>query len=170
MQDTTENCQADAVRVSDGALGKSVCAARAVEAGQLLLQAWGERVLARGRHSIQVDHDMHILCPAPTQYLNHSCDPNCGLLIRPEEEKLELRALRAIEEGEELTVDYATFEYEISFMPERCLCGAAICRGYITGYKDLPAERRAAYGPYVASYLQRQPEAAAKKKQVPAGV
>ena len=34
-----------------------------------------------------------------------------------------------------------------------CLCGAEICRGAVTGWKDLPAERKADYEGQVAPYL-----------------
>jgi hypothetical protein len=40
-------------------------------------------------------------------------------------------------------------------MPKRCLCESAICRGGVTGYKDLPEPTRRAYAPYVAEYLQK---------------
>jgi hypothetical protein len=35
-----------------------------------------------------------------------------------------------------------------------CLCGAARCRGSITGWKNLPAARKADYGELVAPYLR----------------
>jgi hypothetical protein len=35
-----------------------------------------------------------------------------------------------------------------------CLCGAARCRGSVTGWKDLPAARKADYGELVAPYLR----------------
>jgi hypothetical protein len=33
------------------------------------------------------------------------------------------------------------------------LCGAAACRGTITGWKDLPPDRKAAYQGLIAPYL-----------------
>jgi hypothetical protein len=35
-----------------------------------------------------------------------------------------------------------------------CLCGAARCRGSVTGWKDLPAARKDDYGELVAPYLR----------------
>ena len=43
--------------------------------------------------------------------------------------------------------------HAIEHFPARCLCGADACRGQVTGWKDLPAERKAAYGDLVAPYL-----------------
>src|SRR5206468_2375220 len=108
----------------------------------------------RTRHSLQVDHDRHIVITGPIELINHSCDPNCGVLIRLDAEVLEIRARRPIPRGEELWTDYAMFEWEIEHMTDRCLCGTSLCRGRITGYWGLPEERREAYGPYVAAYLR----------------
>jgi hypothetical protein len=44
--------------------------------------------------------------------------------------------------------------YAIEHFPDRCLCGAATCRGAVSGWKDLPEERKAAYGELVAPYLR----------------
>ncbi len=57
---------------------------------------------------------------------NHSCDANCGF------DGLNMVARRAIALGEELTLDYAEFMNEQSD-PFECNCGAAQCRGTITG-------------------------------------
>lgn len=146
------------VQIQEGPLGRSVFLSRPVEAGEQILSGWAWRVPRRTRHSFQVDVDTHVEIDGPIELINHSCEPNCGLLIFPEEPRLEIYALRRIEAGEELTHDYAAFEDDIQFMPGRCLCGASTCRGRITGYKDLPAERRAALGRYVAPYLLRLAE------------
>lgn len=142
------------VEVREGRLGKGVHAARRIERGEVILTGWGRTSPVRTRHSMQVDRDMHVTIDTPLQYINHSCEPNCGLLVRPEVRTVELHALRTIEAGEELTQDYAAFEDRIQFMTGPCLCQSAHCRGRVTGYHDLPAERRAALGPYVAPYLR----------------
>jgi hypothetical protein len=56
--------------------------------------------------------------------------------------------------GEELTFDYAMRNFTIDHFPAVCLCGAARCRGSITGWKDLPAARKDDYGELVAPYLR----------------
>jgi hypothetical protein len=142
------------IEIRDGDLGKAVHATELIEEGRCILRGWGSRISHRSRHSMQVDHDRHVVIPGPIELINHSCDPNCGVLVRPEAESLEIYALRPIAEGEELFTDYASFEYEILHMPGRCLCGTSICRGKITGYKDLPESRKAALGRYIAGYLR----------------
>ena len=59
----------------------------------------------------------------PTNFLNHSCDPNAGY-----DGSEYIVALRPIPAGEEIRMDYGTFSF--SFDHEfTCRCGAANCRG-----------------------------------------
>jgi cyanophycin synthetase len=157
-----------AVEIREGRLGKAVHALEAFEKGQTVLCGWGRPTPSRVRESIQVDVDLHIVPPPPLLYLNHSCKPSCGILIQRDAERLEVRALRRIEPGEELTVDYATFEQEIAGYNGRCLCGAPSCRGRITGYKDLPEALRETYGPYIAPHLRAAEVAGRGAEQEPA--
>jgi len=60
----------------------------------------------------------------PMRYTNHSCQPNARLCIR--QGRVEFYALRAIEPGEEITVDYGETHHE-GRLP--CRCGAPGCRG-----------------------------------------
>lgn len=133
-------------------LGKAVYARTSIEEGEVVVAGWGPRV-KRGAHSFQVGPDTHIRIRNEIELINHSCDPNCGVVLPLGVELMQAVALRRIEPGEELTTDYAMHDFEILYMPDRCGCGSALCRGRITGYRDLPLERRAAYGPYVAEYL-----------------
>lgn len=144
-----------AVEVRDGRLGRCVVASRSFQPGETLVRGWGVAVPERTQHSIQVDGETHIEVGSPIRFLNHSCEPNCGLLLRRNDEVMEIQALRPLAAGDELTLDYATFEYEILFMSEPCLCGASRCRGRITGFKDLPVELVEYYGDYIADYLQQ---------------
>lgn len=140
------------VEVRASRLGRGVYARRRIEAGEEVLTGWGEQV-ERSIHSFQVGPDTHVRIANEIELINHSCEPNCGILLPLNATLLRVMALRAIEPGEEITTDYATHDYEIEFMPERCSCGSAHCRGRISGYRDLPPDRRAAYGPHVAEYL-----------------
>lgn len=62
---------------------------------------------------------------------NHSCDANCGYI------GLNVYTLRPVRKGEELTLDYALFLDE-TMEPFDCSCGAANCRGRITGTRRVP--------------------------------
>ena len=79
-------------------------------------------------------------------YLNHSCEPNVGV-----RGNVLFVAMRAIASGEELTIDYAMIDdedYELS-----CRCGAARCRGTLTGRDWRRPELQARYGGYFSAYL-----------------
>ena len=78
--------------------------------------------------------------------LNHACDPNAWL------EGLDLVARRDIEQGEEITVDYATFCNE-SMRAFECECGSPDCRQLIRGTDYLmPFVDR--YGHHVSDYVR----------------
>ena len=64
--------------------------------------------------------------PANWAPQNHSCDPNTTY------EGLNVVALRNIEKGEELTLNYANFLDE-NMEPFDCRCGAPNCCGRVTG-------------------------------------
>ena len=86
--------------------------------------------------------------------VNHSCDPNCGVRFNAAVDGFDFVALTTIAAGEEIMFDYAMRNYAIEHFPTQCLCGAAACRGVVTGWRDLPAERKAFYGDFVAPYLR----------------
>ncbi len=142
------------VEVRNGRLGRIVAAIRDIPAGETVVKTWGEQVPERSRQSIQVEMNLHVVPDGVAVLMNHSCDPNCGVVIRSGVRQIEIRALRPIKAGEEITVDYDTFEYEVSHLDGPCLCGAAKCRGTVAGYKHLPADVRARYGDYIAEYLR----------------
>ena len=85
--------------------------------------------------------------------VNHSCDPNCGVRVNEAVKGFDFVALRPIAADEEITFDYAMRNYVIEHFPAVCLCGTDACRGEVTGWKDLPTVRKAAYGDLVAPYL-----------------
>src|SRR5512141_2336583 len=57
-------------------------------------------------------------------YLNHSCEPNCGL-----RGQITFVAMRPIKRGEELTIDYAMTDSGGEAMI--CQCGQPACRSVI---------------------------------------
>lgn len=61
-----------------------------------------------------------------THYINHSCEPNTYMKILYGH--ILFIALRDIELGEEITIDY---ESTLHSNKKRCICGAPSCRGTI---------------------------------------
>jgi SET domain-containing protein len=54
------------------------------------------------------------------RYANHGCQPNAESAVR--NGKVILRALRAIEPGEEITYDYGPEYFELFIRPKGCRC------------------------------------------------
>jgi SET domain-containing protein len=77
-------------------------------------------------------------------YVNHSCDPNCKVVI--EEYDASLVTIKAVGPGEELTWDYSTTSTD---SPEiwalNCKCGAFNCRRRISGFQTLPPHTQGYY-------------------------
>ena len=59
-----------------------------------------------------------------TQYINHCCEPNA--YMRVVAGRILIFALRDIEPGEEITLDYGETYHPDTY---RCRCGAPSCRG-----------------------------------------
>lgn len=80
-------------------------------------------------------------------YNNHSCQPNCGM-----RGEITFIAIKKINVGEELTVDYAFIDNEdYSF---ECNCGSENCRHTITGHDWKIKSLQEKYYPYFAQYLK----------------
>ncbi|MFA7681900.1 MAG: SET domain-containing protein-lysine N-methyltransferase [Candidatus Peribacteraceae bacterium] len=75
-------------------------------------------------------------------FVNHSCNPNCGIKI--DKRCVRLIAIKQIEPGEEITWDYSTTMYHDDFKM-KCLCGSEICRKVICEYKYLPDHLKRKY-------------------------
>jgi hypothetical protein len=129
--------------------GEIVC----VKGGYIFTRATlGEIAPVLGPAEIQITDDLFI-GPLHAEerdggmiFSNHSCDPNIGV-----QGQIVFVALRRLVTGEELTHDWATTdddEYTLT-----CKCGAAACRGVITGRdwqkKDLQRKYRGMFSWYL---------------------
>jgi hypothetical protein len=131
-----------------------VFARRSFATGELvLLGVPGRPAPGNHSHANQVSLTEWVFEDGNGPKVNHSCDPNCGVRVNPAVAGFDFVARRPIAAGEEITFDYAMRNYAIEHFPGGCLCGADICRGAVTGWKDLPAERKADYEGLVAPYL-----------------
>ncbi len=85
----------------------------------------------------------------PFRCINHSCDPNIGFKT-----PRRAHALRDIETGEELTVDYSSIEY-VDHWRISCKCKTKKCRGIIRAVQYLPSRLYKSYLPYIPRFLQK---------------
>ena len=139
--------------VSGDGRGEGVLATRRFKPGETVVVGEIERRLPGNHsHATQVGLGQYVLLSGFGSKVNHSCDPNCGVRGKASGAP-DLVARRNIAPGEEITFDYAMRNYSIEHFPSPCLCAAAACRGTITGWKDLPPDRKAAYQGLIAPYL-----------------
>jgi hypothetical protein len=128
------------VYIGKSNMGIGIFAVRSVRKGEVLLQLNGDIIsledsIALGEdecYSVQVEAREYIQPGAPARFINHSCDPNCGLTG-----DLFLVAICDIGKDEELFFDYSTTMLERRWEMD-CKCGTAICRGRIRDFDTLP--------------------------------
>ncbi len=104
-------------------------------------------------HAIQIDDDVFMTSAppfSPADCVNHSCDPNCGLLG-----SIVLVTMRPVTAGEELCFDYAMSDTD-PYDEFSCACGTAACRGTITGKDWRLPELQVRYDGYFSSYIARK--------------
>jgi hypothetical protein len=142
------------LRRAAGGKGDAVLATRSFAAGDTVMVGFLVGPLTgNDSHATQVGPDRWARHGGLGPKVNHSCDPNCGVRLN-EGQAFDFVARRPIGAGQEVTFDYAMRNFTIDHFPAVCLCGAERCRGSVTGWKDLPAARKAAYGELVAPYLR----------------
>jgi len=128
-----------------------------------LVSMWGGRVARKNEidsamprfteRVLQIEEDLYLLTVGekePNDCFNHSCDPNLGFTGQ-----IGLLALRDIQEGEELTFDYAMSDGE-PYDEFDCRCGSPNCRKKITGDDWKLPELWARYKGYFSPYLARR--------------
>jgi uncharacterized protein len=135
------------IDIAHGRFGKKVVAASPIKKNLSVLRLSGvpvsfeetKKLGDKESFGLQVSGDCYIYLDAPGRYINHSCDPNCG--VTP---SLDLIAIKNIQEGEELTYDYSTTMLERDWTME-CKCGTARCRKVIMDFDQLPKETQQYY-------------------------
>ncbi|HSK48951.1 MAG TPA: SET domain-containing protein-lysine N-methyltransferase [Solirubrobacterales bacterium] len=137
----------------EGDKGGGVRATRDFRIGETVMIGMLEgEVPCNDSHATQIGRDTWARHGGLGPKVNHSCNPNCGVALN-ETGACDFVARKSILSGEEITFDYAMRNYSIEHFPDGCLCGADICRGSVTGWKDLSAERKSSYEGQVAPYL-----------------
>jgi hypothetical protein len=149
-----------------GAFGLGVVALRPIAAGEVVLRLGGplisyQEAVAKGvwqSYPLQVGADQYIDLVEPGCYLNHSCDPNIGII------QLNVIALRSIAAQDELRFDYSTTMDEDDW-EMTCCCGSETCRGRVTDFRHLPPAVRQRYLDLaiVQPFIARQYDGAAAR-------
>ncbi|MDO8561116.1 MAG: SET domain-containing protein [bacterium] len=160
------------VKETEGARrGKGVFADKKILKGELIYDTKGEAVMVAKESVVDLPgycyeaDDKHDMCPkdfnnpAPFWFTNHSCEPNVGALP----DLYRTVAMRDIEEGEELTYDYAMTDSEDYEM--ECFCGKPNCRHWIQGSDWMIPELQEKYKGYFQKNIQEKIDALAVSKK-----
>lgn len=158
---------ASLVRVGRVTFGRGVFALKSIEKGIHLGTVTG-RVIDDPNYAtsycIDLGGTLSLEPRAPFRYLNHSCTPNCRLVLTECEyedgtsapAEVHVETIADIDEGGELTIDYAwSAEGAIP-----CLCGSHACRGWVVDQDELSKVRRSSSNrqtPTAKSPLTRMP-------------
>lgn len=135
------------VYVADCQFGRGVFARQDFAPGDEILRFRGPHLsltdaLAKGTdqaNALQIDDALYLDTEAPAVFVNHSCEPNAGIV-----QDHILIALRPITRSEEIQFDYSTTMWE-GFWTMRCLCGSQRCRGIVRDFPELPAHLQDEY-------------------------
>ncbi|MHC8385496.1 SET domain-containing protein [Pseudomonas sp. LB3P14] len=87
----------------------------------------------RNQHTRQLAPGIHVCDPHFSGLLEHSCCPNVFFDMS----ELWLWALKDIQKGDHLTMDFATTEDKL-LRQFACCCGCPECREWICGYNEPP--------------------------------
>ncbi len=100
-------------------------------------------------HAIQISEHEWQESSGNARFINHSCDPNCGI------KGLNiLVAMKDIVKGQELTWDYDMTEDSDWRM--ECACGSVNCRKTIGAFVNVPDEVRKKYQGYISDWLVKK--------------
>lgn len=106
----------------------------------------------RQRRSMQIDINLFLIGPVqrePGDCINHSCAPNCGM-----RNATQVVAMRDIEEGAELTFDYAMSDAS-NYDEFVCSCSTMRCRGTVSANDWRRGDLRKRYAGFFSPYVQR---------------
>jgi hypothetical protein len=142
--------------------GHGSIATQAIRAGETIA-AFGGRCVTRDelellspsqrQRSIQIDDTLFLAGapePEPADFINHSCDPNCGM-----GGSVLVVALRDIAVGDQLTYDFAMSD-GCDYDEFDCECGTSQCRGRVTGHDWMMPELQLRYRGHFSPYLSRR--------------
>jgi len=148
----------------DGKGGRTLVTREVIEPDELVVVFGGEVLEGKQLEkltpaqrllTLQVEEDLYLVSNADgaADWVNHSCAPNCGL-----RGQIALVAMRRLAPGEEICFDYAMSD-GTPYDQFDCGCGAATCRGRVTGDDWSRPELWKRYRGYFSPYLQRRIDA-----------
>ena len=138
-----ENLELDTIKLGDTPYGMGVFASKKIKGGMPVGKIEGEFHPDKKYDSeyCMSFNDGALEPEEPYRFVNHSCEPNCELveLVVADQNsgkvfhELWIYSLKTIEEGQQLTLDYA-WPYTDAI---ECQCGSPNCRGWIVAADEV---------------------------------
>lgn len=138
MDDTVEG-----IRIGDAKYGKGVYATKSFSDEEIVGQIQGHVIHDpdyTSDYCIDLPGDCSLEPSAPYRFVNHSCSPNCQLVMYDVEDEgqivgaeIWLETIQPIAESEQLTIDYA-WPASGAIL---CGCECDNCRGWIVAEEEL---------------------------------
>ncbi len=122
----------ETLKIRRGLSGLGLISLKSIKKGQTIVEYIGKRVndakadTLSNRYIFEVKKNVNIDGSSHknlARYVNHSCKPNCDYSIR-KSGRVFYYALKRIQAGEELTVDYGKEYFDYYIAPKGCRCGA----------------------------------------------
>jgi len=129
--------------------GVGIFTSLAIESGVRIIKFTGELVHRNDMKAYEkfIQVDTHIWMGSSglfDDFINHSCNPNTGIVETGNKYEFWLETIRPIAAFEEITFDYSTsMVYEPTDMA--CNCKSENCRGIINNFADLPLNTQNKY-------------------------
>ncbi len=144
---------ADAVRIDrDDSGHRRLMTTEPIASGEEILALGGVVRATPTRYSIQIGPDRHLDDMGPVDATNHHCDPS-AFIDFSEPERIVLRALCDLAEGDEVSIHYCATEYDMA-SPFDCHCGAESCLGRVRGYRYVSDEVARDLEPWLSPALR----------------
>ena len=127
--------------------GQGSFATQKIKKGELI-----EFSADRVARSLQLNENTYLLSgsiPEPGDMVNHSCEPNCGASGTSS-----ICALKDIEEGEELSFDYAMTDAS-EYDEFECFCNKKSCRKKIKGTDWQISQIQEVYKGFFSSFIKK---------------
>ena len=151
-------CDSELVGVRVASNGRHLVAIRPIAKGTRLFALTGRETAIPTRYSVQVGASLHLDqdCARDEldlvrryfwRYMDHHCEPTTVIRDR------EVIALRDIAEGDGVTFDYNTTEYDMA-EPFQCHCGSVRCVGMVRGARHLTPAQRTHVARWLAEHLR----------------
>lgn len=124
-----------AIRRSLPGVGDGLFSVYPIEAGEFILEYVGARIptgtaeTEGSRYLFVLDDEWTVDGPVPSNtagFINHACEPNCDASV--EDGRIMIYAMRDIESGEELTLDYGSEYFKRFIEPVGCRCDSCLSK------------------------------------------